>query len=331
MSSLLDSVTSDEPKPALLEVEELLVRFRVSGSLGTPHFVVPVDRVSFTIQKRDVLALVGESGSGKSTIARSLVRVIEPTSGAIRLDGFDVTHARRKALQSYRRRVQMIFQDPFGSLNPVRSVAQHLRFPVRHFGRATASQEWERMAELLNLVGLTPAHDVLDRFPHELSGGQRQRVAIARALAASPELLVADEPISMLDVSIRAGILKLLMRLKEEMQMGFLYITHDLASARYFGDRIMVMYGGRVMETAPSRDVIAHPAHPYTRLLLAATPGGPRGALPETSNQPPDLRAQRQGCPFAARCPAVTAICQEQEPEPRTLESGHVVMCHHPS
>jgi peptide/nickel transport system ATP-binding protein len=331
MSSLPDSVTPSALETGLLEVEQLLVRFRVSGALGPPRYVVPVDRVSFSIDKRDVLALVGESGSGKSTIARSLVRIIEPTYGSIRLGGRDVTHVRGKQLENYRRRVQMIFQDPFGSLNPVRSVAQHLRFPVRHFQGATAFQEWERMTELLNLVGLTPANDVLEKFPHELSGGQRQRVAIARALAASPELLVADEPISMLDVSIRAGILKLLMRLKEELQMGFLYITHDLASARYFGDRIMVMYGGRVMETAQARDVIAHPAHPYTRLLLAATPGGPRGALPETSNQPPDLREQRRGCPFAPRCPAQTAVCWEQEPVAQTLESGHVAMCHHPS
>ena len=226
----------------------------------------------------------------------------------------------------------MIFQDPYGSLNPVRSVAQHLELPLKRNKQPPTSSVNLMLDELLEVVGLHPAAIMSGKYPHELSGGQRQRVAIARALAARPSLLVADEPISMLDVSIRAEILQLLQNLKTNMSLSYLYITHDLASARYFGDRIMVMYGGRVMEVANSSDLIHHPLHPYTKLLLAATPGNEKqGPLPETSNKPPVLLEGRKGCPFADRCPIVTQVCRDLEAPMSTAGADHIVACHHPS
>ena len=312
----------------LVSVEELTVRFPVSVN-GKKRRIVPVDRVSFEVGEGEVLALVGESGSGKTTIGRTMVRVIEPSSGRIEMDGRDVTHIRGRDLVAYRTSAQMIFQDPFGSLNPVRTVEQHLAFPLRKHGK-TSERVTDRMDDLLTRVGLAPVTETREKFPYELSGGQRQRVAIARALAVNPKFLVADEPISMLDVSIRAGILALLNKLKEDFNLSYLYITHDLASARYFGDRIMVMYGGRVMETAPSRELLRQPTHPYTRLLLAATPGNAtRESLPEKGNQSPDLFEGRQGCPFTNRCLLATDICSEGEPPVKRVGPEHSVACHH--
>ena len=313
----------------LVNVSDLAVHFPVKTREGR-QFVRPVDEVSFTIGKGEVLALVGESGSGKTTIGRALVRILEPVSGCIEVVGRDVAHIRGSELKGYRNIAQMIFQDPFGSLNPVKTVERHLQFPLhKHTGTQGVALS-ERMNQLLDQVGLTPVAEMRQKYPHELSGGQRQRLAIARALAVQPKLIVADEPISMLDVSIRAGILKLMNQLRTEMGLSYLYITHDLASARYFGDRIMVLYGGRMMETARSDELIRHPMHPYTRLLLAATPGSPvTGPLPETSNQPPNLLEGRQGCPFAPRCPLVTQECHTAQPELRELDARHQVACHH--
>lgn len=312
----------------LLQVDQIVVRFPVSAG-GKRRRIVPVDRVSFSIRQGEVLSLVGESGSGKTTVGRALVRVLEPSEGRIAVNGQDVTHIRGRALVDHRRNVQMIFQDPFGSLNPVRTVEQHLAFPLRRHGRHRGPVDGQ-IDELLTRVGLTPVAETRVKFPHELSGGQRQRVAIARALAVHPKFLVADEPISMLDVSIRAGILSLMNELKSEMNLSFLYITHDLASARYFGDRIMVMYGGKVMETAPSAELLRRPTHPYTRLLLAATPGNPtREALPEKGNHAPNLFEGRKGCPFADRCLLATKECFEEEPPVVEVAPGHTVVCHH--
>jgi peptide/nickel transport system ATP-binding protein len=314
---------------AMLRAEELVVRFRARGTQS--RFIRPVDRVSFEIAPGESLALVGESGSGKTTIGRAVVRILEPAAGRLLVAGRDVTHIRGRELDQYRRAVQMIFQDPFASLNPVKTVEAHLDFPVRKHQGGGPDAVRARIDELLERVGLTPVRDMRLKYPHELSGGQRQRLAIARALAVEPRLIVADEPVSMLDVSIRAGVLKLLQTLKQDFGLSFLYITHDLASARYFGDRIMVLYGGRVMETADARRLVRKPAHPYTRLLFAATPGSVwQGPLPEVRHQPPELLESRTGCPFAPRCPYATEACHHTDPPLVTLDRGHTVACHHP-
>ena len=223
-----------------------------------------VDDVSFELRPGTITALVGESGSGKSTIARMIARLYEPTGGQIVFDGGG---------GSYRSQVQMIFQDPFGSLNPVKTVRHHIERPLRIHRVVPRDRVTERVHELLALVGLVPPDHVAKKYPHELSGGQRQRVAIARALAVEPKVLVADEPISMLDVSIRIGILNLMLKLKEELGLALLYITHDLASARYVADEVLVMFAGQIVEQGPTDAVLLAPQHPYTQLLLSAVAG----------------------------------------------------------
>jgi peptide/nickel transport system ATP-binding protein len=314
----------------LIEVNDLVVKFDVRGESGK-YTIIPVDHVSFFIRKGEVLSLVGESGSGKTTIGRSLVRILRPSGGAIHVDGQDITNIKGAELKAYRKNAQMVFQDPFGSLNPVKTIEKHLTFPLRKHRGYRGKELYQKVGELLEQVGLTPVNEIRTKFPHELSGGQRQRLAIARALAVNPKFVVADEPISMLDVSIRAGILQLMNQLKEDFGLAYLYITHDLASARYFGDRIMVMYGGKVMEVAESKELIKNPEHPYTRLLLAATPGSQRDAnLTDQSNEPPNLSIERKGCPFAFRCPLATELCREEMPELKTGTSPeHFVACHH--
>jgi peptide/nickel transport system ATP-binding protein len=312
----------------LITVENLVVRFPIRVR-GTRKFVQPVDRVTFQLRQGEVLALVGESGSGKTTIGKALVRILEPSSGRIVVNGTDVTHIHGQALKQHHKTVQMIFQDPFGSLNPIKTVEQHLQFPIRKHTGLKGAMLSQRIEELMEQVGLTPVQSTCLKYPHELSGGQRQRLAIARALAVQPKVVVADEPISMLDVSIRAGILKLMNKLRRDIGLSFLYITHDLASARYIGDRIMVLYGGKVMEIAESAELIRKPLHPYTQLLLAATPGRANlGPLPETSNEPPNLLVGRTGCPFAARCPLAKKDCATIEPEMREISTNHWVVCH---
>src|SRR5919206_2998911 len=220
-----------------------------------------------------VTALVGESGSGKSTVARLLARLYDPSEGSVLFEGNDVSRVRRRRdVLRYRSQVQMIFQDPFGSLNPVKTIRHHVERPLRIHGVVPRAQIEERVHELLRTVGLVPPEDVAAKYPHQLSGGQRQRVSFARALAVNPEVILADEPISMLDVSIRMGILNLMARLREERGLSYLYITHDIASARYLADETLVLYAGHLMEAAPSEDLMAEPLHPYTQLLLSAVP-----------------------------------------------------------
>ena len=314
----------------LVKVEDLVIKFPVRGD-RTRKFIIPVDRVSFAIKKGEVLALVGESGSGKTTIGRALVRLLKPTEGSITVSGIQVSAIKGKELKNYRRVAQMIFQDPFGSLNPVKTIEGHLKFPLKKHQGYKGKALDEKVTDLLLQVGLTPVAEIRKKHPHELSGGQRQRLAIARALAVNPQFIVADEPTSMLDVSIRAGILQLMNELKDDFGLSYLYITHDLASARYFGDRIMVMYGGKVMEVARSKELIKYPKHPYTQLLLAATPGSQKQInLTEETNEPPDLSVDRKGCPFAFRCPLATDICKETMPPlVESDSSGHSVACHH--
>jgi peptide/nickel transport system ATP-binding protein len=235
-----------------------------------------VDDVSFTLRTGTITALVGESGSGKSTVARILARLHDATSGSVIYEGKDVLD--RCDVRLYRSRVQMIFQDPFDSLNPVRTIKHHLERPVRIHHVVPKREVTPRVHELLRTVGLVPPEKYAAKYPHELSGGQRQRVAIARALAVNPEVILADEPISMLDVSIRIGILNLMLQLKHEFGIAFLYITHDIASARYVADDVLVMYAGQIVEQGPTDSVLLEPLHPYTRLLLSAVPH-PEGGL----------------------------------------------------
>ena len=259
----------------VLEVHGLTKDFaaRGSGGLGRKGRLVAVDDVSFSLRPGSITALVGESGSGKSTVARLLASLYAPAAGKIFLDGADVTKlSRRRELRRYRAQVQMIFQDPFDSLNPVRTIAHHLERPLRIHRVVPRSEVQERVRELLRTVGLVPPDKYAAKYPHELSGGQRQRVAIARALAVEPSVILADEPISMLDVSIRIGILNLMLELKEHRDIAFLYITHDLASARYVADEVLVMFGGQIVEHGPTDAVLHEPLHAYTRLLLSAVP-----------------------------------------------------------
>ncbi|GIG87638.1 ABC transporter ATP-binding protein [Plantactinospora endophytica] len=290
-----------------------------------------VDDVSFELRSGQTVALVGESGSGKSTIARMLVRLTRPTAGEIRLDGTPVATGRR-AVRRYRRDVQMVFQDPFASLNPAHTVEYHLRRPLRLHGVASGTADVRAAVhDLLTRVNLTPADQVARRLPHELSGGQRQRVAIARALAPRPRILLADEPVSMLDVSIRLEILNLVDRLKREEELAVLYVTHDLATARYFASSIMVLYRGQVVESGPSDEVILRPAHPYTQLLASAAPdpGSPRTAAPGGMRA---LRGGQQpatgsgGCLFRDRCPAAMDVCRTEVPE-FPVAAGHMARC----
>ena len=270
--------------------------------------------MSFELRPGTITALVGESGSGKSTVARLLAHLSEPSAGEVLFEGNDVTHVRRRRdVLHYRSQVQIIFQDPFGSLNPVKTVRHHVERPLRIHHIVPSRQVEQRVHELLRTVGLVPPEDVAAKYPHELSGGQRQRVAIARALAVEPKVVLADEPISMLDVSIRIGILNLMSKLKEEHGIAFLYVTHDLASARYVADDILVMYAGQIVERGPIEDVLAAPLHPYTRLLLDAVPD----PATKTEGQQIELRKgdasaavdPSEGCRFRVRCPLAIEIC----------------------
>jgi peptide/nickel transport system ATP-binding protein len=264
---------------SILEVQHLGKRFPVRGTSALRREMLDaVADVSFTLRPGHVTALVGESGSGKSTVARLLARLYAPSDGKILFDGKDVAdQRRRKTLLDYRSRVQMIFQDPFASLNPVKRIDHHIARPllIHHICPRRAVDG--RVRELLGRVGLVPPDEIAQKYPHQLSGGQRQRVAIARALAVEPSVILADEPISMLDVSIRIGILNLILQLKRELGIAFLYITHDIASARYVADEVLVMYRGRIVEQGPTDAVLQDPQHPYTKLLLSAVPNPDSG------------------------------------------------------
>ena len=287
-----------------------------------------MDGVSLALPAGRITAIVGESGSGKSTLARLFAQLLKPTSGQLLLDG-QVAPPGRGGRRRYAQQVQMVLQDPFASLNPVHDVRYHLTRPLKVHGLGTAGRLDETLAGLLERVALTPPERFLRKYPHELSGGQRQRVAIARALAVRPQVLLADEPVSMLDVSIRLGILNLLGDLRENEGMTILYITHDIASARYLADEIAVMYAGRLVESAPAISVTDQPAHPYTQLLLSAAPDpdrpepvqlSGRGAVPSLLTPPP-------GCRFHPRCPHAMNVCSQLAPPPAEVAPGHVSAC----
>jgi peptide/nickel transport system ATP-binding protein len=300
----------------LLRTEHLTRHFKIGGALSrrTLH---AVDDVSFAIGEREIVALAGESGSGKSTIARLLARIYSPTSGEIYFEGTPVSRIRsRRDRLRYSGLVPMVFQDPFGSMNPVFRV-QHgvLRSLKLHRRELSGAQRRDEAARVFDVVGL--GADMLERFPHELSGGQRQRVGFAQALAMRPKLILADEPVSMLDVSIRIGLLNLMAELRDTMGVSILYITHDIASARYVADRLIVMYAGQIAETGPIEDVLTSPRHPYTQLLLSAVPD-PRAPLAvgaETDRgEPPKVIDPTPGCRFRWRCPLAIDLCAQVTP-----------------
>jgi peptide/nickel transport system ATP-binding protein len=323
--------TTDQESQPILEARGLSKYFPAGGSFR-PKRLRALNEVSFALGARQVVALVGESGSGKSTIARLLVRLMEPSAGKIFFRGRDILQEEpRQASLDYRAQVQMIFQDPFGSLNPVHTIGRHLERPLLLHGKAKGASELrDRVHELLRTVDLNPVEELAARYPHQLSGGQRQRVAIARALAPGPSVILADEPISMLDVSIRVGVLNLMERLKEERGIAYLYITHDLASARYFADRTMVMYAGHIVEGAPSEELMQKPAHPYTQLLLSAVPD-PSGSMKselQAKSGAPKLIDPPPGCPFADRCPNVMAVCRQEMPDTTHFGEDRWVRCH---
>jgi peptide/nickel transport system ATP-binding protein len=317
---------------APLEVENLSKRFPVGNTVHR-SYVHAVDDVSFELRPGSITALVGESGSGKSTVARLLARLYDPNSGTVRFEGNDVSRVRRRRdVVRYRSQVQIIFQDPFDSLNPVKTVRHHIERPLRIHKVVPAGQVEERVLELLRTVGLVPPREIAEKYPHELSGGQRQRVAIARALAVEPKVVLADEPTSMLDVSIRIGILNLMLKLKEEHGIAFLYVTHDLASARYAADDILVMYAGQIVESGPIEKVLADPLHPYTRLLLAAVPDPAkrlqterielRKGVASAAVDPPE------GCRFVSRCPIAIDICSHVTPPLVEARVAQAARCH---
>ncbi|MFP3949410.1 MAG: ABC transporter ATP-binding protein [Gemmatimonadota bacterium] len=296
----------EPPDDALLVVRGLVKHFRGGGGFlgGEPEVVRAVEDVSFHIRRGETLGLVGESGSGKSTTGRSLLRLIEPTAGEVIFDGRDVMALEGEELVRFRRRAQIVFQDPFGTLNPRMRVGAVLKEVLGVHSLATGAAAEERVSELLDIVGLRPEH--AGRYPHEFSGGQRQRVGIARALAVDPELVVCDEPVSALDVSVQAQILNLLADLQEELGLTYLLIAHDLAVVEHMSDRVAVMYAGRIVETAPADVLYDSPRHPYTRTLLAAVPRpDPEGrrVRPSVGGEPPGSDTSIGGCPFHPRCP----------------------------
>ncbi|MCU0984368.1 MAG: dipeptide ABC transporter ATP-binding protein [Acetobacteraceae bacterium] len=316
----------------LLSVRGLEKHFPVSrGVIFTKvvGHVRAVDGVSFDLAEGETLSLVGESGCGKSTTARLVLRLLEPTGGAIRFAGEDITRTPPAALTPIRRAMQPVFQDPYASLNPRMTVGSIIAEPMEVHGLGDAASRRARVEELLRLVGLAPYH--AQRFPHEFSGGQRQRIGIARALAVNPRLVVCDEPVSALDVSIQAQVVNLLKDLQHRLGLSYLFIAHDLAVVRHVSDRIAVMYLGEIVETAPKGKLYAAPRHPYTQALLSAIPvpdpGRRRsqaalaGDVPSPMNPPP-------GCRFSTRCAHVIARCREERPALRPLADGHLVACH---
>ncbi|HET9896999.1 MAG TPA: ABC transporter ATP-binding protein [Streptosporangiaceae bacterium] len=322
---------TEEAEP-MLRTEGLTRTFKIGNAMSrrTLH---AVDDVSLSIGEREIVALAGESGSGKSTIARLLARIYKPTSGQIYFQGKKLSAIRSRSEHlRYSGLAPMVFQDPFASINPVFRVSHGVMRGLKlHLPGLSAAQRWDEARRVFDVVGLTPAADVLERYPHELSGGQRQRVGFAQALAMRPKLILADEPVSMLDVSIRIGLLNLMVKLRDTQDVSILFITHDLASARYVADRLIVLYAGQIAETGPVEEVLASPRHPYTQLLLSAVPE-PRAPLQvgaETDRgEPPRVIDPTPGCRFRWRCPLAIGICHSVTPVLKPVGDGHEAACH---
>ncbi len=314
----------------LLDIRHLKKYFPIRGGVFSRVVanVKAVEEVSFTVKPGEVVGLVGESGSGKTTVGRALLRLIEPTSGEILFNGVDLARLPRAQVRAYRKEMQIIFQDPFASLNPRMTVGAIIGEALRIHRLAQGRARDERVAELMERVGLSPSH--MRRYPHEFSGGQRQRVGIARALAVDPAFIVADEPVSSLDVSIQAQVVNLLQDLKEDLGLALLFIAHDLAVVEYISDTVMVMYLGRIMEIAPVKELYANPIHPYTEALLSAIPTPDptvkrerillRGDIPSPIDPP-------SGCVFRTRCPLAVEDCKHIVPPLEEVASGHLKAC----
>jgi oligopeptide transport system ATP-binding protein len=322
-------------KDILLRVDNLVMHFPISHAtfFGRQTRVVhAVDGISFDLRRGETMGLVGESGCGKSTAGRTILQLYRPTSGAVYFDGVDLVKLKREELRKMRRKMQMIFQDPYASLNPRMTVGEIISDPLLVYKEAQSRKEIdEKVQDLLRLVRLDPSHT--SRYPHEFSGGQRQRIGVARALALHPELIVCDEPISALDVSIQAQVVNLLVELQKQFNLTYLFIAHDLAMVRHLCNRVAVMYLGVLMELAESNDLYSNPLHPYTQALFSAVPiPDPRieakrqriilkGEVPNPVNPP-------SGCRFRTRCPIAQQVCAEQVPEWRELLPGHFAACH---
>jgi len=317
----------------LLDVHDLKVWFPVRKSLlsKTRAYIRAVDGVSFDVKYREIFCLVGESGCGKTTVANTLLGLVKATSGYAVLNDMDLLKLTKEQRRQFRRIAQMVFQDPYESLNPHMTVFEIIAEPLEVNRLAANQNEIEsRVTESLEAVGLTPPQVFLDHYPHQLSGGQRQRVAIAAALVMRPALIVADEPVSMLDISIRAGILKLMLDLRNEFNLTYLFITHDLATARNFVDRVAVMYLGRIVEVGDTKSVIETPFHPYTKALISVVPvPDPKTKRQKTllAGEIPSPVEIPSGCRFHTRCPVVRETCSKQEPEFQELGAGHYVAC----
>ncbi len=328
--SRAEAETARDARESLLEVNHLRKYFPIRGGILSRVVanVKAVEDVSFNIKKGEVVGLVGESGSGKTTAGRSILRLIEPTSGDVIFDGTDIAKLPKARMREFRKEMQIIFQDPFASLNPRMSVGDIIGEAMTIHNLARGKVKEERVADLLERVGLSPNH--MRRYPHEFSGGQRQRIGIARALAVDPQFIVADEPVSALDVSIQAQVVNLLQDLKDELGLTLLFIAHDLGVVEYISDRVVVMYLGRVMEIAPSKDLYANPVHPYTEALLSAVPiPDPtvtreriilQGDIPSPINPP-------SGCVFRTRCPIAVDDCAHVMPPLEEVGPGHFKAC----
>ena len=295
-------------------------------------YVKAVDGVTFDIFKGEVLVIAGESGCGKTTTGRCILHLELPTDGTVIYAGQDLSALDRNEMKELRKRMQITFQDPYESLNPKQSISSIVEEPITvHKIPLSPSQRRQRVIEALESVAMYPAEDFIDRYPHELSGGQRQRISVARALILHPEFMVADEPVSMLDVSIRAEILNLLLQLRKELGLTYLFITHDLAVATYIADRIGIMYLGKIVEIGPAHDVAFEPLHPYTRALISAVPSGDptvKRRVESLKGEPPSPINVPPGCRFHPRCPYAQEICVREMPEDRDMGEGHFVACH---
>lgn len=319
-------------REVILSVQNLVKDFPIGQSMKG-KVMRAVNDVSFELRKGEALAIVGESGSGKSTGARVLTRIYDKTDGEVIFKGQKLKDfIKQHGDLEYSRQVQMIFQDPFGSLNPVHTIYHHIARPLLIHKRAEKDDIPQMVYDLLDQVGLSPVKETAEKYPHELSGGQRQRVAIARAIAVEPEVILADEPISMLDVSVRLGILNLMADLKDKRGISFMYITHDIATARYFAEKTAVMYVGHMVEWGNSDDVTQNPKHPYSQLLLSAVPEVGRSGQRELMAKKGDIplwKPSSVGCPFATRCLKASELCTQTVPEPTQVGEEHFVRCHH--
>ncbi|MGG1664330.1 ABC transporter ATP-binding protein [Brevibacillus sp. NRS-1366] len=314
----------------LLEINHLKKYYNIDQGWFKPNISVKaVDDVTFQVYKGETFGLVGESGCGKSTTGRTILRLSEPTSGDIRFEGKDISQLPYQEMRKLRRKMQMVFQDPYASLNPKKTIRQILTEPLRVHGLYTPEERVKKALEILEIVGLSKYH--LDRFPHEFSGGQRQRIGIARAVILQPELIIADEPVSALDLSIQSQVINLLLNLQKEFHLTYVFISHDLGVVQHITDRVGVMYLGKIIELANTEDLFAAPKHPYTKALISAVPVSHPGEKKEriilTGDVPSPVNPPA-GCPFHPRCPEAMDKCRSEKPPVVHLDNNHMVFCH---